>query len=333
MAVWRKALWIAISSLCLSQGQLLASNEQSGITTKHNTFWAEHEEGWFFYDDPPPELEKEDEEKAEPKPPKPVAKKPEVDTGQPEPAVFSAKWMRENLDKYKDIAIDNPTEDNVARYFYLQRVVMDKADRFSDVASEVIMKYPDLDNNTRTPTGGYAAIEARRVANKGKKEIIKLIGERAGMFFFFASDCPYCHKQAPILASMAAQYDLTIRAVSIDHKPMPNGLFQDFVPDQGQAQRLNVVSTPALFLVEPGNGIIPLVQGAITQSELIDRMILAAHKTGVISDKEFDKTQLVGSNRTIMANNEHPGTPITDETVEDSSRFIDRIRKVMRENP
>jgi conjugal transfer pilus assembly protein TraF len=74
---------------------------------------------------------------------------------------LSTAWFRKNLEKYRDRAIDDPSAENVAAYYYLQRVMMDKAHRFTDVAREVVMSDPFLDENQRRP---YVALHIRPIS-------------------------------------------------------------------------------------------------------------------------------------------------------------------------
>ena len=75
------------------------------------------------------------------------------------PRALSSAWYREHLSSFRDKAIDEPTQDNVGLYLYLQRAMMDKAHRFTDVAREVVMKDPMLDENTRRPLSTFAVNE------------------------------------------------------------------------------------------------------------------------------------------------------------------------------
>ena len=47
---------------------------------------------------------------------------------------FSAAWFREHMQSFMDKAIDEPTNENVRAYLYLQRVMMDKGSQFADVS-------------------------------------------------------------------------------------------------------------------------------------------------------------------------------------------------------
>ncbi|WP_156912591.1 conjugal transfer protein TraF [Methylocaldum szegediense] len=257
------------------------------------SFFEDHARGWFWYEtqrepDPTPEPE------PPPKPPEPPpasAPVPAKTTPSEEPVPLSAEWFRKNLDRYRDRAIDHPTPENVAAYYYLQRVMMDKAQRFTEVARHVVMSDPYLDETVRRPIATYAVNEANRQSSQVASELLSELAQKAGILFFFRSDCPYCHIQAPILAVLERNFGFTIYPVSLDGAPMPNGYYQDFKPDRGQAARLGIVSTPAIFLMKPPREIVLIAQSALSLEELTGRILLAAKEAGWIDDVRYQNTR------------------------------------------
>ena len=85
---------------------------------------------------------------------------------QPAPTPLSVAWLRKKFETNRDQAIDAPAPENVAAYFYLQRVMMDKAHRFADVAQEVVMLEPRLDENVRRPISSFAVQAAGSFATE-----------------------------------------------------------------------------------------------------------------------------------------------------------------------
>ena len=122
------------------------------------------------------------------------------------------------------------------------------------------------------------------------------VAETAGVLFFFRSDCPYCEAQAPLLKLLEARYGFSILPVSVDGPPLPSAVFPDFRQDRGQAQALGVVSTPALFLARPPDGMVPLSQGLLSLAQLQERVVVAALEAGWISEGEFALTRPVTAN-------------------------------------
>jgi conjugal transfer pilus assembly protein TraF len=169
--------------------------------------------------------------------------------------------------------------------------MMDKAQRFTDVARRVVMSDPLLDENQRRPIATFAANEANYQAGLASEQALAAIAKQAGILFFFRSDCRYCHMQAPLLALLEKRFGFKVYAVSLDGQAMPNGLYPDFRVDQGQAHLLGVVSTPALFLMKPPDGIIQLAQGAVSLDDLSGRILLAAKDNGWIDEGMYEATR------------------------------------------
>ncbi len=277
------------------------------------SYFADKQRGWFWYEVlPEPVLEK----KPEPVLPKPatsqsetIDKQPKVEEPQPtqpaqipptEPAPLSSAWLRKNMESYLNQAIDDPTHENVAAFYYLQRVMMDKAERFTNAARYVVMSDPQLDETVRRPISTFAANEANHQAGVVAEQALKDIAGQAGILFFFRSDCAYCHVQAPILSMLERAYGFKIYAVSLDGLPMPNGLFGNFKLDRGQAALLGVEQTPAMFLMKPPKQIVPLSQGVLSLEEITGRILLAGKEAGWIDPSQYQTTQGIRSTPMLL---------------------------------
>jgi conjugal transfer pilus assembly protein TraF len=253
-------------------------------------FFLDKERGWFWRES---KLEPKKRAIVEPEArrPMPSTSTTPSESSTPELVPLSATWFRKHLERYRDQAIDDPSPENVAAYYYLQRVMLDKAHRFTDAARQVVMADPMLDENQRRPIATFAANETNRLAGVASEQALWTVAHKAGLLFFFRSDCPYCHLQAPLLALLEQRFGFQVYAVSLDGRPMPGDLYADFHIDRGQARLLGVVSTPALFLMKPPDEIAPLSQGALSLDELTGRILLAAHESGWIDDAVFEATR------------------------------------------
>jgi len=249
----------------------------------------EHERGWFWYEMEPFVIEEPD---PEPEPPKSQA--PPVAPEGPEP--LSSQWFKDNLEKYQMLAIDNPTPENIELYMYLQKAMLDKAQRFSEMVTRVVQFDPYLDQNTRRPIATFGAATASRQALESRREVLGKIARQAGIFFFFKSDCQHCEIQAPLLKSLKELYGFQVFPVSLDGRPLPNDLFGRFERDRGQARAMGVIKTPALFLGRPGTKeVLLLGQSSMARPQLEERIIEAAYEAGWITQSEYQATRAVQS--------------------------------------
>ncbi|MFC6674026.1 conjugal transfer protein TraF [Marinobacterium aestuariivivens] len=257
-------------------------------------FYERKSEGWFWYNEEIPEDIPEPEE---PEPPVAAAPKQESQSVEPAPSssegppVFSAAWFRENLPRYRDAAWDNPTIENVRTYMYLQRYAMDRSEQFADTAEIAVVGDPFLDEETRRPSATFASQKLDRWAGQQKDEIARKIAQKAGIFFFFRSDSDTSRVQAPILKMLEMRDGFTILPISVDGKPLPDGIYPNFRADKGQAERLGAEVFPALYLVSAEREVEPIAQGVLSLADLKHRIILVAKRRGWISDEEFNKTK------------------------------------------
>lgn len=248
----------------------------------------DHERGWFWYE-PIPEEIPEKPQVEPPGPPQVIASEPPKPQG---PPPLSAEWIRENLEKYQVRAINDPTPENVAAYLYIQRVMLDKSQRFSEQVKHVVQLDPFLDQGTRRPIAAYGGAQFSKEALAARQRLMAQIARQAGVFFFFQGSCGHCEIQAPVLNSMVERYGFVVFPISIDGHPLKNGLFPKYVMDRGQARRLQVIQTPAMFLGKPNTkDIIPLGQSTLSRDQLEDRILVAARDAGWITPEEYESTR------------------------------------------
>lgn len=272
-----KQLW-AIALVCLLEVTLNLGPVQAGPS-----FYGDHQRGWFWYErhiDPP-------------EPAKPPSEGRTIAQSNPEqkPAPLSAAWFRTELGRFRDAAIDQPTAEHIRTYLYLQRVMMDKASRFTDESRKLILSDPVLDENNRRPMATFAVNEANRQSALATEKYLKAIAEKAALLFFFRSDCHYCVLEVPLIKAMATHFGFRIFPVSLDGRGLPGNPFPDYRVDQGQAQRLGVTSTPALYLIIPPRQLLPIGQGTLSMEDLIQRILTQSEVGGLLDQRALDQTR------------------------------------------
>lgn len=281
------------------------------------SYYAGKQEGWFWKEIiPDPQLP----ELAPPTPdadPREVSSPPTVSE---ELKPLSPAWLRSKLPEYRDRAIEDPSPQNVRAFYYLQRYAMDLAERFAQVAQRVVVSDPGLDENARRPISSYGARVFDQVARNETERVARAIAARAGVWYFFRSDCPYCRAENPVLARLQRRIGLAVLPISIDGRGMSEGQFPRFVPDRGHARELGVTQTPTLYLVREPQQFVLLSEGLVTDDELLERIVLAAHEAGWITEEDFNSTRPRKASR--------PAAEMVNEGVDfdDPTRLVEWLR-------
>ena len=276
-------------------------------------------DGWFWYEalpEPPPPPKKSELPKVEAA----ALPVPTAPATAPGPPPLSTAWFRLELDRFRDRAIDEPTPENVRAYLYLQKVMLDRADSFARVSQQVAAADPYLDAVTERPLSPFAANATSAEATARRGEVLHGLAESTGLLFVVDSACSVCVRQADVLVSAQRQYGFALLTVSLDGAAAP-GLELPIRPDRGQAKRLGVVGTPALFLMRPPDVILPLAQGALDLDTLTGRIVDQAHRAGWIDDAAYAATRAVRQPFAVPP----PGT-LEPAELEDPERIVAGLR-------
>jgi|AntRauTorcE11898_2_1112593.scaffolds.fasta_scaffold03794_3 conjugal transfer pilus assembly protein TraF len=259
-------------------------------------FYRKGAEGWFWYHDPEPEPEPELEEKEIPPipaaPPKPEKSEPAEPKGPPS---FSVEWFQENMEQVLNRAIDDPTEENVAAYFFIHRVMMDKANKFAVNAREVSMNNPQLDEMTRKTSGAMGV----RISEQHQKTVLNQLSERLnernGALWVWLGDDIYSKKMTGIIENLRNQTGITVVAFSLSKDGLDEETaqkFPDYVIDDGSAaRRVGVTHTPAMALALPPGNVQLVSHGMIGLAQVKDRMVIASSRLELLEEDELNLYQ------------------------------------------
>ena len=225
------------------------------------------------------------------------------------PQTVSTSWIRQNMGQYLDKAIDNPNKENVTAYLYLNKIVKEKAERFALAGKLVIESDPYLDENVRRPISPAAAKLKDDISHRAKEFILTKIAKMAGLVFYYRGSCPLCHVQAKTVLLLQVKYGFEVIPISTD-----GNIIQEFSNsriDPSPSSKLNILSYPALFLMQPPSNIKLVRQGAISFTELVNRLVDVAYEQKWINEREYLATKITEtfpspSHRAI--NNELPGS-------------------------
>lgn len=230
-------------------------------------------EGFYWYRDPEPVL-------VVPAPPPPVLpSSPPAATVPPtkRPELVEFEAMQAKLEELKKVAIMNPSLANMRAFMRYQGVVLDKAGTFAEQWQRTLALTPDLDTSARLrPTNAAAARAFDQQQGDADRAVLARFAQTHGLFFYFRSDCPYCHAFAPTLKRFAQATGFNVMAISLDGGTLPD--FPEARRDNGSAARViegGITTVPALVLMDPRTGArTPVGFGVMSDSELAERLRL-----------------------------------------------------------
>lgn len=258
---------LASPAMAQEQAGITASAAQAGTEQGDDFYCARRRLGQWFYC-----------EKPKPREPAPQAAEPQQSASE------RIAEIAKQLDELKSRAILEPSEENVIAYVRFQREQLDRASLFSDTWQRALWQNPDLDYTLQRPVGTVAkrAWSDNRVADRS--QVLENLGQRYGLFYFFAQSCGACEIFAPILRSVADSHHMAIMAVSMDGGP--SNQFPNYVVDSGQRARMGVPgnATPALVLFDTATRkTMPVGFGIMSADEIMERIFLLTN-TRVGSD-------------------------------------------------
>lgn len=238
-ARWRQALALTF---------VLASGiAAGGAWAGGEGYFARQSEGWFWYEDPEPLTEEPASKPQQHTPPASAPVAPAADDpGDPRKQL---KTLQEQLEYAQAKAVMDPTTENIQAFLAINLAVHKRAERFAQGWQQVLWREPALDTTLVNPVN----TNARHVWYDEQERLLAAFLEdtatRYGLWFFFRSDCPFCHKFAPVLRAFAERYGFEVIAVSQDGGALPD--FPNPKPDSGIGAKLGVSQVPSVFLVEP----------------------------------------------------------------------------------
>ena len=131
-------------------------------------------------------------------------------------------------------------------------------------------------------------------------------------------------KQAAVMNTFTYMTGMKVIPISIDGKPMPGNIMENWRADTGQAAKLQITNTPALALAIPPEATRILSFGPLSADQLISRTIMIAHDSGLITDEQYKSTLPYNDNGYIDSN---ILKDMPEEYLENSDDFIKYIQK------
>jgi conjugal transfer pilus assembly protein TraF len=224
-----------------------------------NFYCAERKLGTWFYCSKP---------KAKPKDAAPTSPPAPTET-----ATERLDKVTAELRELKAMAILEPTTEHIEAYVRYQREQLDRASMFSDVWQRAVWQKPELDYTLQRPVGTVAKRQWLDTRKVDRDQALNRLGERYGVFYFFAQSCAACEIFSPILKSVTDSHGLHVMAVSTDGGP--STVFTRYAVDSGQRERMGLTekTTPAVVLFDTvTKRAVPVGYGVMAADELMDRI-------------------------------------------------------------
>lgn len=313
MQSFQRKTAIALSVLLgLASINAMANKSESSNTP----FYQDKERGWFWH-------ESLEEEQAR------LEKEAQSQQAPEETIELSTQWVKEALPKLMEKAINDPSDANLANYAYAQRLMLDQASRFSSRMNEFMLLESQLDESNRRPTAGFALNAFNEERNIVVGQAIAEIKKNSrGLFFFYASDCSFCHRMIPVLNEFQKRHKIEILAISLDGGVIPGMENFQVVADVEMevANRFNVSITPTIHLVMPNNEAEQVLVGLKPLPELEDKLLFASRKAGLLTSELYAKTRGV---REINVFKNQEGNLIADKArIENDPEYLAELLRM-----
>jgi conjugal transfer pilus assembly protein TraF len=265
------ALVVGAASAC-AQSQSVPTSVGATAATPDKPFWRSAREGWFWYQDPAPE------QQAKP----PVQAAPPAPTGMDKDvADFNA--FKKRFESAMHAAVQNPSPENSARFLELLAESRRKARTFTDTVRQAKAERPWLSAEADgvRPTLPLTAALHDQLGKEQRSRTLRALASTHGLYFFFRSDCPYCHNYAPLLKQFEMKYGISVLAISVDGGPIPH--FPNAVRDSGQFLQIltdaqippDKVQVPFTALVSPRTReVMPLGFGVMNAEQVAEAIEL-----------------------------------------------------------
>ncbi|KLR58992.1 conjugal transfer protein TraF [Diaphorobacter sp. J5-51] len=249
------------------------------------------EEGWFWYEREPEPVVPPEPPKVEPQKPTPKKEEAPKKVSEPKkPPVLSVEWFKKEYESVLNQAIDDPTEENVRKYRYATRVMLDKASNFTHVFQREALLDPMLDESNRMPFSSTARGSFMRLTTQEQLKATKDIGAKAGLWVFLDESCAFCALQYPMVARAIKDRGFTAIYITPDGKRISwMDKNDDVRKDTGQSKHLRISVRPAIAMVVPPENITVLTQGMLSQDMLEERILFAGDRAGLLSPEVSKK--------------------------------------------
>jgi conjugal transfer pilus assembly protein TraF len=165
-------------------------------------------------------------------------------------ALAKFEAFKADLDRASKLAVWDPSQANVERFFRLQQLALNQSSLFSDEYRRLVWAKPELDYSLKRPVSELGNRDWTETRAADRELFLKRIAGEVGLFYVFRGNCGPCRVFTPIVHDFANRYALTVRGVSVDGTSNP-AIATSFV-DRGQLRSWGIdnPTTPSILLFQ-----------------------------------------------------------------------------------
>ncbi|WP_457569185.1 conjugal transfer protein TraF [Desulfurobacterium sp.] len=173
---------------------------------------------------------------------------------------------------YIERALYMPNRKDYENILRIQNYAIKKSMLYTIAMQDTLRRNPQWNPEVKNPSSVYGRRTETLVKEGEIRRYIEKWKDKAGLYFFFESTCPYCAQQARVLQRFQKQYGWTVFPITTDGKCI-DGYENCKVDTSLVFQKLGIKYFPAIYLVIPhGKNGKPLMQpisfGLITKDKL-----------------------------------------------------------------
>ncbi|MCD8339373.1 MAG: conjugal transfer protein TraF [Burkholderiales bacterium] len=180
-----------------------------------------------------------------------------------------------------ELAIMEPTPENIRSYLEANYFVQEKSALFADQWRRVLWQNPEFDFTTRNPAANFAQVQMKSDKKEQDAAALNFLSQDWGLVYFYRNDCQFCQLQSPLVRKLSDELGFEVIAISMDG--ISSDLFPESLPDNGIGSLLTngagVNQVPALFMVNRDQTESYLVSsGVVALDDILNRIVLLATK-------------------------------------------------------
>lgn len=131
----------------------------------------------------------------------------------------------------------------------------------------------------------FANISKEYIEDHQRTEVLSQARQRYAIAFVYASNCPYCQRQLPILQSMRESYGMSLLGISADGG-VYNGLDQN-ITDLNVTNDPNIKAFPTIMLLDARNNKRIFIAKGLTTKDNLEKLIYRA----IAENKEVENAK------------------------------------------